>query len=201
MVQIILDTLCIYRRIYDTKMIDEFYPEVDDKFLLCAEKILGSIHNNPIVRKLRNPVALQQIVKMIYWSVLGNIKYNNNSVLRIKELLSTNINFVQLEHSQITELNEFLTNITSNDIDYPQEFLDPLTCSPIVDPIKIPNVDEFFDKRSIFTHIHITPSNPYTREPLTFEILNEYNSQESIAHEINEFKKRLESLKTNAREK
>lgn len=201
MVQIILDTLCIYKRIYDTRMVDEFYPEVDEKFLLCAEKILGSIHNNPIIRKLHNPLALQQIVKMIYCVVINNIKYKNNSVLRIKELLLVNIHFVQLEHSQITMLNEFLINTAPNEIDYPSEFLDPLTCNPILDPVKIPNVDEFFDKRSILTHIHTTPSNPYTRETLTFEILNEYNSRKSIVHETNEFKKRLESFKTSAQNK
>lgn len=195
MVQIIYNTICIYKRIYETKIVNEIYTEVDEKFYIFVENIFSPIKNNPISLVLRERITFNQIIKMIYEIIYTNMKYKNYSIELIKELLVNNISISQLELCQKNELIEYLTKIIVDKNDYPQDFLDPLTCSLITDPIKIPNVNEIFDRKSILTHIHSNQSNPYTRELLTFEILDNYNSKTEIIDEITEFKKKLEEFK------
>ena len=78
------------------------------------------------------------------------------------------------------------------------EFLDPITCLPIIEPILLPDMksvgdDIFFDKSTILKHLLIKEENPYTRESLTKEQLLEYNSRPDIVEKIENYKNKYKS--------
>ena len=54
----------------------------------------------------------------------------------------------------------------------------------------IPNVDLIFDRSSIITQIYHEQKNPYTREELTIDCLNEYNQKEEIVKKIEDWKQK-----------
>lgn len=86
----------------------------------------------------------------------------------------------------INDINSCITK--NNSLKVPDEFLDPILCCPIKTPIMIPEVvDTIFDKSSIMTQLLNTPINPYTRSPLTPEMLDEYNNTDEVKRKINTF--------------
>jgi len=105
------------------------------------------------------------------------------------------IKFYDYEQHIKIELKETLEekNNNNNDIndnkveDIPDEFLDPLICILIKDPIMIPNVELIFDKTSIMSQIYHEKINPYTREFLNETILEAHNKKPDIITKITEF--------------
>lgn len=80
---------------------------------------------------------------------------------------------------------------------YPEDFLDPILYIKITDPIMIPGVNSVFDRSSITTHLYTNHTNPFTREELTEEQLNEYNKKDEIIAEIQKFKNKLYTFEEN----
>ena len=105
------------------------------------------------------------------------------------------IKFYDYEQNIKIELKETLekkNNNNDNDNDnkvedIPDEFLDPLICILIKDPIMIPNVELIFDKTSIMSQIYHEKINPYTREFLDETILEAHNKKPDIITKITEF--------------
>ena len=77
----------------------------------------------------------------------------------------------------------------------PDDFIDPLLCTLIRDPIMIPHVDLIFDKSSILSQLYYENINPYTREPLSLKDIEEYNKENKIIDKINEFKNKFNEWK------
>lgn len=82
------------------------------------------------------------------------------------------------------------------DIEYPDEFLDGLLNTPIHTPVMIPDIDQFFDRKSIVSWLYSNNTNPYTRKELSIEELEKYNKTPPVVEKIksfvdkyNEFKK------------
>jgi len=82
-------------------------------------------------------------------------------------------------------------NICS-DIDYPDEFIDPIVCSVIENPILLPNMknDIFLDKSTIMRYLFSKKENPFTKETLTIEQLEEYNNTPEIKEKLADFLRR-----------
>jgi len=93
-------------------------------------------------------------------------------------------------------IQTYKNNITNN-IEYPDDFIDPILCIKIVDPIMIPEVKSIFDRSSIITHLYTSKTNPFTRKSLTEEEVNEYNELEEVKQQINEFKQKMIEFETN----
>jgi hypothetical protein len=75
----------------------------------------------------------------------------------------------------------------------PDEFIDPILCMPIDNPVVIPGTNGLImDKSSIEQQIETLGFNPYTRQKLTLEELNEFNSEEENKKLIEEFKVKLQ---------
>ncbi len=87
------------------------------------------------------------------------------------------------------------------EINYPDEFIDPITYCPIDEPCLLPQDTDFsgdivfFDKSTITKQLLIKDENPYTREVLTIDQFNEYNSRPEIVIKLQDFKKQLQDFK------
>ena len=61
----------------------------------------------------------------------------------------------------------------------PDEFLDPILFTPIIDPVILPESQIIVEKNVILAHILEHKYDPFTRQMLTIEQLEEYNKIES----------------------
>ena len=76
--------------------------------------------------------------------------------------------------------NDFITICTD-------EFIDNIFSIEIIEPIMIPNSNDFFEKSTMYLLIRETQKNPYTREELTIQNIIEYNMRDDIKNKINDF--------------
>jgi len=75
-------------------------------------------------------------------------------------------------------------------IDLPDEFCDPIMSTPIEKPIILPNTKTIMDESVIKTHLLTQSTNPYTRELLTWDQLQEYNRTMEVKLIIADFNRR-----------
>jgi len=94
-----------------------------------------------------------------------------------KQYLSTIDCGELLKHLTLNVLEEIKFN---NDDDVDDELMDGIMCQPIIVPFFFPHNNTICDKYMTESYLWNKPENPYTREPLTIEQLNEYNSKEDI---------------------
>ncbi len=73
------------------------------------------------------------------------------------------------------------------DIEVPDEFLDPIMSTPIEEAVMLPENDIIMDLSVISTHLLSNKTNPFTRSLLTIEELKEYNSREDIRKKVDDF--------------
>lgn len=90
-------------------------------------------------------------------------------------------------------------NGEEEDIEYPDEFYDPLTCTLINSPCLIPNMngfeDLYFDKSTIMKQLLIKEENPYTRGSLTLKEFEDYNNLDEIKNKNKIFKEKIMNYK------
>ncbi len=123
---------------------------------------------------------LIQETKTIVLDALPYIKFKDNETY-IKDELKCNLEIKKDE-------------IKLEDV--PEEFLDPLIFTLIKEPVMIPNVDLIFDKSSIMSQIYHHKINPYTRDQLDENILEQYNTKEEVIKKIKDFINKLQLWKT-----
>lgn len=61
--------------------------------------------------------------------------------------------------------------------DYPTEFLDPLLCTPITEPVVLPHTQMIMDKAVIHRYLLDKQENPFDRTTLTQEEVDTYNKE------------------------
>lgn len=68
---------------------------------------------------------------------------------------------------------EFGTAVAADDEDedVPDEFLDPVTCALMDDPVLLPTSNHVMDRAAIARHLLSDPRDPFNREPLSIEQL------------------------------
>lgn len=171
-----------------------------DKFVTneSNKKLITEIENNLYTKfNIYNPcikifTLLSKVIKdeesaQILFSK-GNI--DKDEYNRIYELLKD-------KYSNLPKVNmELITNENNNDIEYPDELLDQITYEPLIDPVIIPNTDVITNRNTIIQYIMTDGINPYTRDSLSIEDINNCNEKEenkkiikNIIKKINEFKK------------
>ena len=62
-------------------------------------------------------------------------------------------------------------------------------------PVILPETDIFMDREVICRHLLTEETNPFNREKLSIEKLDEYNSRENIKMRLNKFKEKIEAWK------
>ena len=72
------------------------------------------------------------------------------------------------------------------DIDYPDEFLDPIMSTPMFDPVKLPS-GMTMDRSVIMTHLLNDETDPFNRQPLTAEQLV---PDDEMRRQIQEFREK-----------
>ena len=94
--------------------------------------------------------------------------------------------------NEISELEE------TKEIDYgeiPEEFLDPLYNTLIENPILLPSSDIYMDFDVIKKHLLYHNFDPFNRDELTLEKLEEYNNNDEIKEKNELLKKKIEDWK------
>lgn len=188
MINAISMTLQIHQNVYDKKIIKIIYPEVELKYSILIQQLLEIVVNKDHdFAILRRPDLVGIILTVVCESIGNHIDFCFSYLTNIRGLITEAI---QLCSSVSTfKRNHILEkiNVQKIEIDYPAKFLDPLLCTEITDPIKIPDINEIFDRSSILSHIYDSKENPYTRDPLTVEILEEYNKKDFVIKDIQAF--------------
>jgi hypothetical protein len=206
--------LSFIKDIYEKNIILKIYPEVEYKFFTLIECMLNEaiyIINEitPSMKKLSDDSSklsddiddlAKKLLGCVYINIDRCIKNSGQSLSKSKKILIENINNINVDDEYKKNILKEILKIDENNIEYPSEFLDPITCEPIRNPIKIPNVDEIFDKTSISISIMENGINPYNREELNMCDVEEYNNKEEVKEDIINFiekKNKFEEEKRN----
>jgi hypothetical protein len=193
-IEIAIYTLLIYKNLYDRKIINIVYPEIEEKYLMFVSRIIQNIKmapNNKFQFNQINSHLEKELITICFNIVIQKINDNPDIIIEIKDNILRvidDINDKILSSNNKTEIKEKLNNLKEDEREYPPDFYDPLTCKIIKNPVMIPNTNEIFDRMSIISQIYNQGINPYTREKLTLEILEKYNQEENVVKLINEFK-------------
>lgn len=198
-IQLSLYTLLLYENLYEKKIVEKIYPETEEKYLLFVGRILSNID-----MKNGNKFQLHQysnlfqnndyertLVKKCTEIIMDRINKKSPSLIDIKDKIIKYLPFIHTDilnnHDKQKILESLEINYKDDEIQYPPDFLDPITCKLIVTPVMIPNINEIFERISVVTQIYNQGTNPYTREPLTLEELEKHNSKEEVIQNINKF--------------
>ena len=198
-IEIISLTLVFHSEIYKKKLISTIYPEVEEKYGILINEILKSTTNgkHSIYSIFRRPDLAGTLTHSTYISINNHIEFNSNCFELSKKLIIDNIDYSRLSKDEKDNIINKLNKIIENKKDIPEELLDPFTCKLITDPVKIPDVDHIFDRTSILMQIQHNNINPYTRKPLTYELLIEHNNKPEIIEEIKEFQDKINDFLKN----
>jgi hypothetical protein len=158
--------------------------------------ILESIYIFSIVAKNKN--------KIISFIIENDNNFKQEHYNKILNLLDDNNEYSYMRNS----INEFVLKIklysetdhNTSEIEYPDEFLDPLLAIPIETPVLLPNMggygNMFMERSVIIQHLLNKGENPFNRQKLTVQELENYNSTNEVIIELNKFKTRFNEWKT-----
>jgi hypothetical protein len=196
-IETVIYTLLIYKNLYEKNIIDKIYPETEEKYLLFIGRIISNIKmsvGNKFQFNQINSHIEKDLISICFEIINKKLDENlepNLQILEIKDKILNSIVYIDdkiLSPKKKLEIKDKIEKIPEDTIDYPPEFIDPMTCKPIKTPVMIPNTNEIFERTSIVMQIYSQGTNPYTREPLTLEILEKYNQEEEVIKKINKFK-------------
>jgi hypothetical protein len=103
---------------------------------------------------------------------------------------------------KLQDAEKDIHNVPSYDEEIPDEFLDPLTYEPIEDPMLLPggngdSHDMFIERSIILKQLLHKEENPFTRDKITRDDIEEYNSRDNIKEKLVDFVKRFGEWKEN----
>lgn len=160
--------------------------------------------SNPIYTIFKKNMESLEIMTTAF-NIINVIKENKifkREIYEYIEIIKDMIPRIKLQDNIKNDLDTYFKNFQDIEdyIDYkllPNEFIDPILCTQIRDPIMIPHVDLIFDKSSILSQLYHENINPYTREPLTLEDIEQYNNLPNVIEKINIFKCNFDVWKKN----
>ena len=190
---------------------------IKDKFTSFLNFIIGELIGTSKNLKIKEPdkysfkpiIYLDYLLKILLSmcdidtfceSFSNDTRYfNSNYLLKFVRILEKNNNITPIEmnilikfHKKIDKLhNEYI----QNDIEIPDEFSDPIMQTLIEDPVFLPNCDIIMDKSIITRHLLSDEHNPFNRDNLTIEILDNYNKKPDIIKKVKEFNEKLSNWK------
>lgn len=168
-------------KIMDTTNLD-FHPL--DGLIIIKSILLNLIH------KMSNETILVNIIS-------ENDGYIKNSILLLINILSKKDKIKTMDYNYLNFLDTKITTkldaIKALDIEIPDELCDPIMDTIIQNPIMLPN-NIIIDYSTISRHLLTNETNPFNREPLTHEILEEYNQLQDVKIKIDAFKLKLKEF-------
>lgn len=192
MFELIIRTLVIYKEIYSKKIISEVIPEVENKYVTFISELISKLSkkDHEIYTIIQLPETAQDIIRLSYETIYLRVDEIPQYLYEIKDTILNNIECSMLGKNEKDQIISVLLSYQSEKIEYPPEFQCTLTLANITDPVMLPLMEDFFDKTSIVTQIYHDPIHPYTRDPLTIEILEEFNKRPEIIQKILDFNDR-----------
>jgi hypothetical protein len=116
-----------------------------------------------------------------------------------EEMLQQGIYRIHVEYKMKTFIDILerihTENESKEDIEPPDELCDPIMQTLIENPIMLPNTDIIMDKGVISRHLLTDNYNPFNRDELTMESLEEFNQLPKIKESIYAFKNKIEQWK------
>ena len=91
-----------------------------------------------------------------------------------------------------TDLND------KKSIEPPETFVDPIGCIVMDDPVTLPSSNIILDRTIIIKHLLNVSNDPFTRENLTINDLNEFNNRKDISEKMNKLKEEIINWKKNS---
>ncbi len=163
-----------------TNMIDiENMLNTNSALVISTIKIYYTVINKNNISLDINPTVLDYIKK---WIIENNIKASIREYDNYRKSISI-----------IQALNIIKKSLCKKQVVYPEKILDPITCTPMNDPILLPDMEEyksnfFMDRKVIYNILMNKEENPYTKNKLTIKDVEEYNKRDDIIKKIKEFK-------------
>ena len=188
-----VNNLCIY---YPNIV---FSNELKSVFKNFIEVMLVKNHNiiitNVIVKY--DEIEVNTILKNIILQVLDYktlLCDTNLKNLKQKLLYSGNISVNEIKNiNKIINYND-IEKLNKKQIVHPDKFCDPITNALIEIPIMLPN-NVIVDKCMIYRYLLNNKNNPFDRQYLNKEILDNYNKSATVLEEINNFNNELKLYK------
>lgn len=127
--------------------------------------------------------------------------YNNRLIERLLSVLYVHSKVSNYEDNLLSKFNDEVLKIRKQlkeeeDKEIPEELCDPIMSTLIEDPIMLPSTQIIMDKGVIARHLLSDPHDPFNRDELTMEKLEEYNKQDDIVKQIDAFKSKIEKFKS-----
>lgn len=195
---IVMMTLNVYTNIYTQTIVKKSYSETEEKYSILVHKLIESCTSEKSVINtiLKNETLISQLLNITYQSLYNHIDMSAKHLAQHKHVITNGFSKSGLEAGQCERITNLLELNFKQEINYPEEFLDPLLATPIVEPIMLPEINEIHDRVAIVSQIHESGKNPYNRKPLSLDQLEEYNKTPEVVEKINEFmnKKRIFEL-------
>ena len=145
---------------------------------------------------LLNLIYIRKNESIVSLLISENDSYIKNSIKRLSNILSKKNQIKSIDYSYLIFLNDKINDKIDNnkEIEIPDDLCDPIMDTLIENPVMLPN-NIIIDYGTISRHLLTNESNPFNREPLTLEILDEYNKKDSIKNEIDLFKTKVIEFK------
>ena len=97
------------------------------------------------------------------------------NINKITELEKVNFQMIKtIEDSKIKKINSQVVLIDDNEI--PDDIMDPIMCSIMIEPILLPSSKKIMDKSVICRYLLSDQEDPFNRDPLDIEELEKFNS-------------------------
>lgn len=211
----LIDNIYAVLNIISNKMINykSFYDNITNKSIFVS--LLKCLNNYVLIVAKILPHFYKTIRGIhdnlyVYISVLKSFFHNlllNNNIEAFDQLkrehnycknsynklfdLFLNISTEQHSNTDLIHLIKYFSenNIDHDNIDIPEEFLDPITFELLKNPILLPDTDNVIvNEETIVKMLLVKEENPYTRTHLTFDMIKKYNVENKQI--IDEFKER-----------
>ena len=145
------------------------------------------LNNNINIFNLKKSTFLEFISLIENKNVIKTIK--NKDYKKLINFYTDQYKNLAFDSQSIIDKFDNLNN--DQEISIPDKYLDPLLFTLIKEPLILPNTDIFIDKETIKRHLLESETNPFTREPLTYDKLIEYNNESNIKKQLDVFKEEL----------
>ena len=97
------------------------------------------------------------------------------NINKITELEKVNFQMIKtIVDSKIKKINSQVVLIDENEI--PDDIMDPIMCSIMIEPILLPSSKKIMDKSVICRYLLSDQEDPFNRDPLDIEELEKFNS-------------------------
>ena len=136
-------------------------------------------YDNTMYREMLNLLSFK---KLIRWDEMG-------VVFEFLELVKT-----RKEEIIDSEWPEHLDSLI------PDDYLCEIMKTPLKNPVQLPGSNEIVEKSVILQHLLSSETNPYTRAPLTKEMLEQHNSKEDVLKVISNILDNFKEWKVKALE-